>query len=91
MRIHLAVKKICLFFDQSHHRRRIIQPAAAAPVAGIAPNLMAMASDLAGDAVKADPLGAMLGAGAAGFILETRPDLDHALIQQVLRQFLNRS
>ena len=67
------------------------KPAAAAPAAGIAPNLMAMASDLAGDAVKADPLGAMLGAGAAGFILETRPDLDHALIQQVLRQFLNRS
>ncbi len=64
---------------------------AASPVAGLAPNLMAMASDLAGDAVKADPLGAMLGAGAAGFILETRPDLDHALIQQVLRQFLNRS
>lgn len=61
------------------------------PVAGLAPNLMAMASDLAGEAVKADPLGAMLGAGAAGFILETRPDLDHALIQQVLRQFLTRA
>jgi MFS family permease len=60
------------------------------PAAAMGPNLMAMASDLAGSAVKADPLGAMLGAGAAGFILETRPDLDHALIQQVLRQFLAR-
>jgi len=29
----------------------------------------------------------MLGAGAIGFILESRPDLDHALVQQVLRQF----
>lgn len=65
--------------------------ASAAPAAALAPNLMAVASDLAGEAVKADPLGAMLGAGAAGFILETRPDLDHALIQQVLRQFLARS
>jgi len=65
--------------------------ATAAPATALAPNLMAVASDLAGEAVKADPLGAMLGAGAAGFILETRPDLDHALIQQVLRQFLARS
>lgn len=65
--------------------------AAASPAAALAPNLVAAASDLAGEAVKADPLGAMLGAGAAGFILETRPDLDHALIQQVLRQFLARS
>ena len=55
------------------------------------PSLMAAAADLAGEAVKSDPLGAVLGAGAAGFILETRPDLDHALIQQVLRQFLTRS
>jgi MFS family permease len=64
--------------------------AATSQAAAVGPNLMAMASDLAGTAVKADPLGAMLGAGAAGFILETRPDLDHALIQQVLRQFLTR-
>ncbi|MBI2255619.1 MAG: phage holin family protein [Proteobacteria bacterium] len=56
----------------------------------LAPSLVAAASDLAGEAVRADPLGAMLGAGAAGFILETRPDLDHALIQQVLRQFIAR-
>ncbi|MDY0873631.1 hypothetical protein [Dongia rigui] len=66
-------------------------PASAAPAAALGPNLMAMASDIAGQAVKADPLGAMLGAGAAGFILETRPELDHALIQQVLRQVLART
>jgi hypothetical protein len=69
--------------------------AKAVPAAGLPtdmmPGLMAAASNIAGDAVRADPLGAMLGAGAAGFILETRPDLDHALIQQVLRQFLARS
>jgi hypothetical protein len=51
------------------------------------PALIAAAGDMAGAAVKADPLGAMLGAGAMGFILESRPDLDHALVQQVLRQF----
>ncbi|WP_374309254.1 hypothetical protein [Dongia sp.] len=51
------------------------------------PALVAAAGDMAGEAVKADPLGAMLGAGAMGFILESRPDLDHALVQQVLRQF----
>jgi hypothetical protein len=65
---------------------------AASPAATntLVPNLVAAAGDLADEAVRADPLGAMLGAGAAGFILETRPDLDHALIQQVLRQFLAR-
>jgi hypothetical protein len=63
---------------------------ASAEANAIVPGLVAAAGDLAGDAVRADPLGAMLGAGAAGFILETRPDLDHALIQQVLRQFLAR-
>lgn len=51
------------------------------------PALAALAGEAAGDAVRADPLGAMLGAGAIGFILESRPDLDHALVQQVLRQF----
>lgn len=49
--------------------------------------LMAAAGDIAGDAVRADPLGAVLGAGALGFILENRPDLDHALLNQFLRQF----
>jgi len=64
---------------------------AATPTANpLVPSLVAAAGDLAGEAVRADPLGAMLGAGAAGFILETRPDLDHALIQQVLRQVLAR-
>lgn len=57
------------------------------PAAEGMPALIAAAGDMAGEAVKADPLGAMLGAGAMGFILESRPDLDHALVQQVLRQF----
>lgn len=65
-------------------------PASAVPTNDLLPGLMAAASDIAGDAVRADPLGAILGAGAAGFIMETRPDLDHGLIQQVLRQFLAR-
>lgn len=51
------------------------------------PAVAAVAGEMASNAVKADPLGAMLGAGAIGFILESRPDLDHALLQQVLRQF----
>lgn len=51
------------------------------------PAVIAAVGDVAGEAVKADPLGAMLGAGAMGFILESRPDLDQALVQQVLRQF----
>ena len=51
------------------------------------PALAGLVSEAAGNAVRADPLGAMLGAGAVGFILESRPDLDHALLQQVLRQF----
>ncbi len=59
---------------------------AGAASAGL-PALAALASEAAGDAVRADPLGAMLGAGAIGFILENRPELDHALVQQVLRQF----
>ncbi len=56
--------------------------------AGSIPALAAMATEAAGEAVKADPLGAMLGASAIGFILESRPDLDHTLIQQALRQFM---
>jgi hypothetical protein len=50
------------------------------------PSQFDVAGNAAVDAVKADPLGAMLGAGAIGFILESRPDLDHALFQQVLRR-----
>ena len=53
--------------------------------------LLSSAGNIANDAVKADPLGAMLGAGAAGFILETRSDIDQAVIHQILRQFIGRS
>lgn len=42
--------------------------------------------DIAGGAVRADPLGAVLCAGALGFILESRPELDRALLRQLLRQ-----
>ena len=56
-------------------------------LAGGIPALAALASEAASSAVKADPLGAMLGASAIGFILESRPDLDHALLSQMLRQF----
>jgi hypothetical protein len=62
--------------------------AAGSDLAGGIPALAAMAAEVAGDAVTADPLGALLGAGAIGFILESRPDLDHALVQQMLRQFI---
>ncbi|WP_374383207.1 hypothetical protein [Dongia sp.] len=53
---------------------------------GPAARLMATAGDIAGDVVRADPLGAVLGAGALGFILEGRPDLEQALVGQFLRQ-----
>ncbi len=66
-------------------------PPSSIPTNDLLPGLMAAASNIAGDAVRADPLGAMLGASVAGFIMETRPDLDQGLIQQVLRQFLSRS
>ncbi|WP_374649730.1 hypothetical protein [Dongia sp.] len=66
-------------------RRRPIPAKVAAPAD--MPALIALAGDLAGDAVKADPLGSMLGASALGFILESRPDLDHALVHQILRQW----
>lgn len=83
-----------LGFAQAAMKRAVVKPAipaSAVPTTDLLPSLMAAASDIAGDAVRADPLGAMLGAGAAGFIMETRPDLDHGLVQQVLRQFLARS
>lgn len=69
---------------QSNPKRTAASPL---PVTDGMPALMAAAGEMAAEAVKVDPLGAMLGAGAIGFILESRPDLDHALVQQVLRQF----
>nr|WP_298689387.1 hypothetical protein [uncultured Dongia sp.] len=72
---------------QGGKKSKVAAQAAQSNVATGIPALAAMASDAASAAVKADPLGAMLGASAIGFILESRPDLDHALLQQVLRQF----
>lgn len=64
------------------------KPQLAEGLAGSLPGIAGMAVEAAGNAVKADPLGAMLGAGAIGFILESRPDIDQTLVQQVLRQFM---
>lgn len=84
----LMVALILALAAQSSSRRAGAARAAHSDAAGGIPALAALASDAASAAVKADPLGAMLGAGAIGFILESRPDLDHALVQQVLRQFM---
>jgi hypothetical protein len=63
--------------------RKSITPESPAAI----PALAAMATEAAGDAVRADPLGSMLSASALGFILESRPEIDQALMQQIMRQF----
>lgn len=89
--VALVLLIVALIFAVAATTKSRIKPAhqagEATGLAGGIPALAALASEAAGTAVKADPLGAMLGASAIGFILESRPDLDHALVQQVLRQF----
>ena len=84
----LIVALVLALAAQRSSKRATVAKAAHSELAGGIPALAALASDAAGAAVKADPLGAMLGASAIGFILESRPDLDHALVQQILRQFV---
>lgn len=84
----LLIVALVLALAAQRSSKRIVAKTAHSDLASGIPALAALASDAAGAAVKADPLGAMLGAGAVGFILESRPDLDHALVQQILRQFV---